>query len=111
MTFQQWKFSSEKPTRVHDATHPCIPTTQETNSSERESTVPTTIVTPSEIIAPLHLMIEDRECLILFSLTVPLSLHILLNLLCVFFCYDDSFPFLIPHFLPHLYFYIVLFQL
>ena len=50
MVVQQWKSSFEKPASVHDATLLSIPTTQETNSSERESTVPTTIVTPSEII-------------------------------------------------------------
>ncbi|RVW13692.1 hypothetical protein CK203_093999 [Vitis vinifera] len=49
MAVQQWNSSSEKPTSVHD-THPLsIPPTQETNSTTRESTVPTTILTPSEI--------------------------------------------------------------
>ncbi|KAL6324956.1 hypothetical protein AAG906_019864 [Vitis piasezkii] len=50
MAVQQWKSSSKKPASVDD-----------TNSSERESTVPTTIVISSEIIPPLHLMLEDRE--------------------------------------------------
>ena len=56
MAVQQWKSSSEKPTSVHDATPLSIPATQETNSSERESRVPTTILTPSEIIpsSPSH---------------------------------------------------------
>ncbi|RVW74877.1 hypothetical protein CK203_054629 [Vitis vinifera] len=40
----------EKPTSVHDATPLSIPTTQETNSSERESTLPTTIVTSTKNI-------------------------------------------------------------
>ncbi|RVW80941.1 Retrovirus-related Pol polyprotein from transposon opus [Vitis vinifera] len=61
MAVQQWKSSSEKPTSVDDVTPLSIPTTQETNSSERKSTVPTTIVTSSEIIPSLHLMLEDRE--------------------------------------------------
>ena len=50
MAVQQWKSSSEKPTSVHDATPLSIPTAQETNSLERESTVPTIILTPSDII-------------------------------------------------------------
>ena len=50
MAVQQWKSSSEKPAIVDDVTPLSIPTTQETNSSERESTVPTTIVTSSKII-------------------------------------------------------------
>ena len=50
MAVQQWKSSSEKPASVHDATLLSIPTTQETTFSERESIVPTTILTPSEII-------------------------------------------------------------
>ena len=53
MAVQQWKSSSEKPIDVHDATPLSIPTTQETNSSEREFTVPITILTPSEIIPSL----------------------------------------------------------
>ncbi|RVX07398.1 hypothetical protein CK203_022563 [Vitis vinifera] len=50
MAVQQWKSSSEKPTSVHDATPLSIPTAQETNSLERESIMPTTILTPSKII-------------------------------------------------------------
>ena len=49
----QRKSFSEKPTSIHDATHLSIPTRQETNSSEKESTVPTTIVTHLEIISSL----------------------------------------------------------
>ena len=49
----QRKSFSEKPTSVHDATHLSILTIQETNSSEKESTVPTTIVTHLEIISSL----------------------------------------------------------
>ena len=59
-------------------------------------------------------MLEDRECPLLFSLTVTLSFHILLDFLRVFFFYDDSIHFylfiLFPHFLPYLYFYIVFFS-
>ncbi|KAL6327461.1 hypothetical protein AAG906_019774 [Vitis piasezkii] len=56
MAVQQWKSSFEKPTSVHDATPLSIPTTQKTNSLEREFRVPTTILTPSEIIhsSPSH---------------------------------------------------------
>ena len=50
MVVQQWKSSSEKPASVHDATPLSIPATQETNSLESESTVPTIILTPSDII-------------------------------------------------------------
>ena len=53
MVVQQWNSSSEKPASVHDASPLSIPPTQETNSTERESIVPTTILTPSEII-PSH---------------------------------------------------------
>ncbi|RVW84076.1 hypothetical protein CK203_040542 [Vitis vinifera] len=62
MAVQQWNSSSEKPASVHDAHPLSIPPTQETNSTTRESTVPTTILTPSEITPPIHLMLEDREC-------------------------------------------------
>ena len=53
MAVQQWTSSSEKPASVHDAHPLSIPPTQETNSTTRESTVPTT---PSEIITshPSH---------------------------------------------------------
>ena len=63
MAVQQWNSSSEKLASVHDATPLSTPPTQETNSIERESTVPTTILTPSKIIPshPSHAF-EDREC-------------------------------------------------
>ncbi|RVW77778.1 hypothetical protein CK203_063784 [Vitis vinifera] len=53
MAVQQWNSSSEKPASAHDAHSLSIPPTQETNYTTRESTVPTTILTPSEI-TPSH---------------------------------------------------------